>query len=197
MNTQHGSVRNVPLTLMSMDEPTEAELEAAAGDVAYEVVTMHNAAILAERRADLRERRPLEHRDTYLHIFTDAALIHARNVIEFLTTPQSPHDTVLAVHFNPGWDTSICSIIGRPIGDDGGLKAQLHQLVAHLSFSRPSHEANIPPPRWPFIALSDEIQGHYRRFLSELSEERRAWFDEGRANLQRIDPNDDRYRRRT
>lgn len=175
----------------------EIDLEAAAAAVAYEVVTMNNAAILAHRRAELRERRPLPHRDTYLHIFTDAALLHARNVLEFLTARDRDHDTVLAVHFNPAWDTDIGAIISRPLDGEEGLMKQLHKLVAHVSFSRGRHVANIPPPRWPFLALSDEIQQHYARFLSELGPQRRAWFDEGTANLERIDPESDRYRRRT
>lgn len=182
-----------------MSERDEAQLQTGAGHVAYEVVTMHNAAFLAERRADLRTRRPLPQRDTYLHIFTDAALVHARNVLEFLTTPKSnAHpNTLLAVDFTDKWQADIHTIIGRTIAGDDGITQQLHQLVAHISVHRQRHLDNIPQPRWPFMTLSDEIQRHYQAFLALLPPRRREWFDENRANLQRLDPESDRYRRRS
>lgn len=88
----------------------------AMGDITYEIETMVRAALsfyeLDERDGDRLAR----------NVYLESALLHARNLVEFIATPHSG-DYMRPEDFAPGWDY-------RPWAD---LKKELGPLSQHLS----------------------------------------------------------------
>lgn len=94
----------------------------AVGHIAYEIETMVQAAI---RFYDLNEE---DSDGLARNVFLESALLHARNLVEFIATP---HDDkyMRPEDFAPGWDYRPWTELKRELGP-------LNQHLSHLSWKR-------------------------------------------------------------
>jgi hypothetical protein len=143
-----------------MDNPTEQELEAMAGHVLYEQ-RMWQWSV--ERLVEIREENA-EH-NGLIEVF----LLHSRCLTEFFQS-QPRQDDVVAGHYVPGW---------KPHGSVTFLSSAMaatNKRWGHLSLYRLDKErVKEDLDRWSHNVHHMSVT--WSRFLSELSDERRRWFE--------------------
>lgn len=95
----------------------------ALSQIVYEIDTMTTATLryrALDRAGGLRVER---------NIYLEAALLHARALIEFLVRKPTSDSYMCPADFGPGWDRSNCGSLGRELSPLGAY-------LAHLTWTR-------------------------------------------------------------
>lgn len=146
---------------------SRAERRRMAASVAYEVWMMEATA---ERLRGLRTATE-EERDSDWRVeanaFLESFLVHYRNVMDFLSPPDSARETK---------DVTCGALLGRPFDyrlPDTPTKYRnnINTFLAHVSKGREDGSVG-----WPTDDMMFEMDGAFVRFLDELSETDRDLF---------------------
>lgn len=99
----------------------------------------------------------------------ESALVHARNLLEFLMLAKDP-DTRSAVQFAPDWDPDVVK------ARQGPLYGDLCGFLSHIAVRRPN-----PPMSWDVIDVADIVVQEYEAFLSRATQGNVKLLREGAA----------------
>ena len=153
--------------------PTESELQEGAGFISYEYLMLAEAARLwvnqglSEYSSAVKLKRRMA---------TDVFLLHARNLINFLSPTESAkmNDDVVATDYNASWTCSKDSrFAGKSISE---WRQQINKLLSHVTYERTTLIREGGPERWPIETIHQAIEARFGAFLATLSESRREWF---------------------
>jgi|HubBroStandDraft_2_1064218.scaffolds.fasta_scaffold531206_1 hypothetical protein len=150
--------------MIRANDMTAAQLERMAGHVLFEyrmwdwarISLLGDPLVSPERNAQI-----------------DAYLLHGRNLLDFLTNTANQADDIVARHFASNWvPRSEGSSVAEAIRF---TRKELNKRFAHLSTRRLEGDG-LPDAHQAWSQLGTMLLDEWGRFLSELSEERRAWF---------------------
>jgi hypothetical protein len=154
------------------DGGTEDQLRAGAKLIEYELAMLAEAARLwTDGLAEYSRPNKMQRR-----IVTDVFLLHARNLLDFVSPRPNPRSTdVLAEHYESSWSCPGRTGIANYTIDE--WRARIDKLLAHVTYDRHGILESIgEEPRWPIEELYREITGRIDEFLESLPESRRVWF---------------------
>jgi hypothetical protein len=149
-------------------ERTDDELERAASHTCYELLAMVDATVRLARNGD--------------PAFLEAALLHARNLIEFFS--EWPSSKITAGDFLSDW---------KPISGNRFQEANrvLNNWSSHLTWLRVDEEEKLPSPTWDPVPLVLDLVGLFdAELVAKLPPDRKKWFSGSlqvvRENLKRL-----------
>lgn len=111
-------------------------------------------------------------------IYTEAFLLHVRNVLDFLRPPpnQRKGSDVLATDYISDWKAPPKLQVGGRGARD--LRYQINKMLSHITYTRKAIMANLEPDRWPIDDIEKdllELAEDFRRKLTD--DDMRKWFD--------------------
>ncbi len=147
--------------------PSSTDLAGAPKKVAYELQMFRNSTAIF---LGLPESR----RDRNLHnISLEAALLHARNLLDFFCGGQTPKDDIRAAHFVPSsalskgqdwWSSTKLPTVNS-------MREDMNKSLSHLTYTRVGKK-----PSWDLAKFQEELEAAYKEFKSLLpEEERKLW----------------------
>jgi hypothetical protein len=139
---------------------TKTELKNAVIHLSYEMKQMMAAAALLVRDGDGKDTSAA---------FLESALLHARNLIEFLT--QKPKaDLVTSQHFLRNWTSS---------SNYEAENKELNNWLAHLTWLRVND--SVPGRTWQVAPLAKKVGDDMIKFVESLPPDLQAEFNKAKT----------------
>jgi hypothetical protein len=152
--------------------PSEGDLKRGAGLIRYEYLMLARVAQVWMEEDLGTYSRATKWRT---RMITDAFLLHARNLIDFVApaTSARPGD-VVATHYNESWTSSGgIPMAGRTVVE---WRIRINKLLSHVTYERSALIEQTGQQRWPIDELYRGVEGMLAEFLRTLPRERREWF---------------------
>lgn len=138
-------------------QPSKCERQGAPGAFRYELQMFRFSTQLCELFKDPHSLLF----NKYIHdAVLEAALLHARNLLDFFTGKPSLKDDIVASHF-----------VGNPLGLPylESIRNDINKSLSHLTYTRIGAEY-----KWDLPKIRDEIEAAYNEFLQLLPQKDRA-----------------------
>ena len=142
-------------------QPSIADLQGAPDKFLYELNMFKISASVLENPAVLGKQLILK------NVILESALVHSRNILDFLCGEESSRDDIIAGHFAKNkdgspWKSSNLRFL-RSCKDD------INKALSHLTYTRIKNK-----PRWNISRIRQEIEDAYNEFLYQLPEQERS-----------------------
>ena len=175
-----------------MPKPNDAQLEAAAGGVAYRCDQLGGIALMLGRqmRVDLAPHLPLATVRLVANALVESALVHARSPAYFLTSPKT--DEVAAKHYGATVPTNLVTLARTR------MFAPISDHLAHSKYAdiRAADDL-IHPGSWPITELALILVGGVADVVAELDSSSASWFTPAPSEILRLLHRDRGTRRTT
>jgi hypothetical protein len=101
----------------------------------------------------------------------ESFLVHTRVLRDFFCRDRGQPDDVFAGEFVVGWKMPSVSEYGYLFSQ----KDRLDKALAHLTTTRVKYDSD--GKGWSVLEIKNEIETMIERFVDELSQDRRRWFE--------------------